>query len=137
MRDPLSPFVLEEITPIYTALSSDELLERCLGAGTQNNNESLNSCIWLIAPKHLQSRKNVIEIDTFLAVIIFNEGYQGMLKTMDTMGLAVGEHAETCAIELNSEKIDLSERRMSDRAKKARINQREEQLANRELLNGQ
>ena len=53
------------------------------------------------------------------------------------MGLAVEEHAETCAIELNSERIDRSERRMSDGAKKVRINQREEQVANRELLNEQ
>ncbi|XP_026828856.1 uncharacterized protein LOC113562728, partial [Ooceraea biroi] len=72
---PLTDQVLEIIKPIYEDLSSDELLERCLGAETQNNNESLNSLIWTFAPKHLHVGVKVVEIATFLAVIIFNKGF--------------------------------------------------------------
>ena len=42
-REPFDPMVLKVIKPIYQDLSSDKLLERCLGAHTQNSNESLNS----------------------------------------------------------------------------------------------
>lgn len=81
-RVPFSSAVLKVIKPIFEDLSSDNLLERCLGAHTQNSNESLNSCIWFFAPKHLHSGKTVVEIATHLAIIIFNEGYAGILKTM-------------------------------------------------------
>lgn len=48
---PLSDAVLGVIRPIYEDLTSNDLLERCLGALTQNNNEILNSTIWMFAPK--------------------------------------------------------------------------------------
>ena len=73
---PLNPAVLKIIKPIYENLSSDNLLQRCLRAHAQNRNESVNSCIWLLAMKHLHSGKNVIDIATYLAVMIFNEGYE-------------------------------------------------------------
>ncbi|KMQ83416.1 hypothetical protein RF55_20114 [Lasius niger] len=37
--------VLDAIKPIYEDLSSDNLLERCVGGFTQNNNESFNQLI--------------------------------------------------------------------------------------------
>ena len=33
------------LKPIYEELADEKLLERCLGANTQNNNESYNSCV--------------------------------------------------------------------------------------------
>lgn len=39
--DPLPQDVLSALEPIYTDLSKDELLIRCLGGLTQNNDESL------------------------------------------------------------------------------------------------
>ncbi|CAB0042858.1 unnamed protein product [Trichogramma brassicae] len=33
----------------------DKLLQRCLGGHTQNNNESFNHCVWMMAPKHIFS----------------------------------------------------------------------------------
>lgn len=43
--------VSQAIKPIYEDLTRDDLLERCLGAFNQNNNESFNQIIWKIAPK--------------------------------------------------------------------------------------
>ena len=42
----LSDDLLSEITPIYENLSSENLLQRCIGGFTQNNNENLNALIW-------------------------------------------------------------------------------------------
>ena len=51
----LSDDVLNAITSIYEDLSSDNLLQRCIGGFTQNNNESLNALIWSFAPKRIFS----------------------------------------------------------------------------------
>lgn len=44
---PLPPDVAEAILPIYTDLSNEKLLERCVGGFMQNNNESYNQLLWL------------------------------------------------------------------------------------------
>ena len=112
----------------------ENLLQRRLGAHTQNSNESVNSCIWLLAPKHLHSGKNVIDIATYLAVMIFNEGYEKILETMDTMEITFGPIAEMCAARLDEDRINRSEQRVSDAAKRARIEQCEQRIAQRESL---
>jgi len=99
-----------------------------LGAETQNNNESLNSLIWTFAPKHLHSGLKIVEIVTFLAVMIFNEGFQTILKTI-SMGCKIGCEAQAYVHHRDQARIDRSERRSSDFAKQARIEAREEQAA--------
>ena len=42
---PLDKDVTKALEPIYTDLSSRELLERCKGGNTQNNNESYNGLL--------------------------------------------------------------------------------------------
>lgn len=82
-KPPLTAKVLEIIKPIYEDLSSDTLLERCIGAETQNNNESLNSLICTFAPKHIHSEPKIVEIATFIAIIIFNDGFMPILKILN------------------------------------------------------
>ena len=41
----------KELKPLFTRLSSDELLKRCLKGVTQNQNEALNSILWKKCPK--------------------------------------------------------------------------------------
>lgn len=45
--------VQSTVKEIYEDLSSDDLLRRCLGSNTQNNNESFNACVWNFTPKHI------------------------------------------------------------------------------------
>ena len=75
--------ILKAIKPIYEDLSSRTLLERCLGGFTQNNNESFNSTVWKLAPKHLHSGPQIINIASCLATIIFNEGFFPILKVFE------------------------------------------------------
>lgn len=44
----LDESVQDLIRPVYEALTVDDLLERCLGGNTQNDNESLNACICIL-----------------------------------------------------------------------------------------
>lgn len=117
---PLNDKVLKVIEPIYTSLSSDDLLHRCLGSETQNNNESLNSLIWTFAPKHIHAGTQTIQIATYLAVAIFNEGYLPILQIMKLMGITVGTEAHTFVVRRNEVRIDRSELRASATSKEGR-----------------
>ncbi|EZA52864.1 hypothetical protein X777_07983 [Ooceraea biroi] len=71
---PLHPDVQKHLWPIYEDLTNDDLLQRCLGGHTQNSNESYNSTVWRLAPKHLNSGRKNIEIAAFIAAGVFNKG---------------------------------------------------------------
>ena len=55
----------KHIRPIYQDLSNDDLLTRCLGGHTQNANDSFNSTVWRMAPKHLHSGLKIVEIASY------------------------------------------------------------------------
>lgn len=86
---PLSNHVLKVMKPFYE-LSAKSLLQRCLGAETQNNNESLNLLVWTFAPKHIHCGRPSIEISTFLPVNIFNEGFSSILILLSEMSITIG-----------------------------------------------
>lgn len=72
--------------PVYEDLSRDDLLNRCLGGCTQNNNESFNSTVWSIAPKTSSSKK-IVDIAANIAASIFNDGlkiYNGSYASITT-----------------------------------------------------
>ncbi|KYN31554.1 hypothetical protein ALC56_14435 [Trachymyrmex septentrionalis] len=58
---------------IYEDLSKKDLLQRCLGGYMQNANESFNSTVWRLAPKHLHCGLKIIEIAAYLAAGMFNK----------------------------------------------------------------
>ncbi|XP_044583788.1 uncharacterized protein LOC123264553 [Cotesia glomerata] len=97
-----------------------DLLHRCLGSETQNNNESLNSLIWTFAPKHIHAGSQTIQIANYLAVAIFNEGYLPILKMMELMGITVGTEAHSFAIRRNEVRIERSELRATAASKEGR-----------------
>lgn len=68
----------KRIPTIYVDLPSDELLTRWLPG--QNANESLNSTLWRITPKHMYSSRKIIEIGANIAAGMFNEGYSTILS---------------------------------------------------------
>ncbi|XP_068994032.1 uncharacterized protein [Neodiprion pinetum] len=82
---------------------------------------------------HLHSGPKVVEIATFLAVIIFNEGFEAILKTLETMGVKIGPQAKGYVQQRDSSRIDRSERRTSDVVEQARIAKREDRAALRDL----
>ena len=113
------------IKPIYDDFSSNELLKRCLGAETKNSNESLNSLIWLFAPKHMHSGLKTIEIATFLAVSIFNEGFSSILRIFNTLGIVIGQQMEVYANVRDESRIQHSNCWSSEVAERARSTSRE------------
>ncbi|KAG5880222.1 hypothetical protein JTB14_014727 [Gonioctena quinquepunctata] len=108
------------LQPIYEELTDEKLLERCLGANTQNNNESYNSCVWNIAPKHKFVGKKTLEIAALSAACIFNEGLLPILKVMEVMGVRIGPEARHFADRANNRRVDRSELEATEASKEHR-----------------
>ncbi|XP_053995806.1 uncharacterized protein LOC128885665 [Hylaeus anthracinus] len=117
---PLHPDVAKHIRPIYEELSKEDLLIRCLGGHTQNSNESFNSTVWRLAPKHLNSGLKMIEIAAFIAASIFNEGYSSILRIMNALQINVGQQSKFFADTHDAQRISRQERRRSSSTKEAR-----------------
>ncbi|XP_044588919.1 uncharacterized protein LOC123268103 [Cotesia glomerata] len=117
---PLTEAVQKVIKPIYEDLSSESLLERCLGSETQNNNESLNSLIWTFAPKHIHAGTHTIEIANFIAVCIFNEGFLPVLRILSLMGITIGPESHAFVNKRDQVRINRSEVRATEASKETR-----------------
>ncbi|XP_071574866.1 uncharacterized protein [Temnothorax nylanderi] len=131
--------VQELIRPIYEDLSSQDLLNRCCGGFTQNNNECFNKTVWQFAPKHSFCSSNIINIATYLATCIFNEGLKPILKIMSIMGVTIGPNAYEYACARDANRIKDAERLSSIHsieARMARQNKRLQEQVNFEETEG-
>ena len=124
--DPLHPDIIKNIRPIYEALSDEDLLTRCFGGHTQNSNESSNSTIWRLAPKHLNAGSKIIEIASFIAACVFTERFSSTLKMMNDLNINLGSHALNFASGYDEQRVSRQDRRSFDSIKEAR---KEELLA--------
>lgn len=98
----LPPEVQKAIKPVYEDLCRDELLQRCLGGYHQNSNESLNQKIWKIAPKHMYSGVETVDIAAHMAAASFNNGAIAYLQCLVELGCSVGEAAHKYCKEENA-----------------------------------
>ncbi|XP_058808181.1 uncharacterized protein LOC131673856 [Phymastichus coffea] len=125
--------VEEHIRPIYEELSNDDLMTRCLGGHTQNSNESFNSTVWRITPKHLNSGQKIVEIAAYMAAGMFNEGYSAVLQTMQLLNLKIGQQCKMFADNVDIQRIERERRRSSLSSKEARTARKLEQLQQNEF----
>ncbi|XP_014485395.1 PREDICTED: uncharacterized protein LOC106749935 [Dinoponera quadriceps] len=120
----LSSDVLKAITPIYEELSNKNLLTRCVRGYTQNSNESLNAMIWSLAPKQTFSGAKTVDIASYCAASIFNEGYSSILKMMDVMNIKIGPNAFNLCNTVDERRISQANERSFDASKEERIERR-------------
>lgn len=126
--------VEKHIRPIYEDLSNDDLLTRCLGGHTQNSNESFNSIVWRLNPKHVNSGYKIVEIAANMAAGIFNEGYSAVLSTMQLLDIVIGQQCKNFADTVDAERITRENRRASLSSKEARTARRSESLRQNEFF---
>lgn len=106
---PLPKVVRNAIRPVYKDLSADELLKRCEGGYTQNNNESLNSMIWSIAPKTQFCGKRTVDIAAFIATNVFNDGFNSILLMMQMMELNIGQECYNLCQKIDATRLSKAE----------------------------
>lgn len=85
----LPPAVCAAIKPAYEELCRDESLRQVLRGGTTNANESFHRIIWsMCSKKRYDTQKRIINA-TNLAVIIYNDGFIGLMPIYRSFGITV------------------------------------------------
>ena len=63
--------------------------------------ESLNAGVWFITPKAISSGKSMIDIETNIAVITYNDGFRGLLDVMSTLQLKINSELYNFSMEVD------------------------------------
>lgn len=131
---PLHSDVAKHILPLYTDLSRKDLLERCLGGYTQNSNESFNSAVWKLCPKHLHSGTKIVETAVYIAVAQFNEGYSGILRILKDLDIIIGVQCRSFAEEMDDKRTKRQDSRHRSCSRKSRAARKQQAVQQSELL---
>ena len=89
-RSSIPQAVMDAIKPVFTDLSKEDLLLKCVGGYTQNPNESLNAMIWKNVPKTIFCTRKTMEIGAKEAVLSFNDGKRSHVMVQRQMGVTSG-----------------------------------------------
>lgn len=83
---------MKQLDPIFTRLSNDDLLKRCLKGMTQNQNEAANGVLWSKCPKTKFCGARRVRIAVCETVAIFNTGAASKAVIMNMCGITPGTH---------------------------------------------
>ena len=86
----LPPVFTDIAKPIFTCLSKDELLGRCLKSYTQNQNKSINGMLWNKCPKTRFCGNRRLELSVAETVMEFNTGVGCKAEILELLGLDLG-----------------------------------------------
>ncbi|KAJ4432440.1 hypothetical protein ANN_21059 [Periplaneta americana] len=98
--------VMNAMKPTFRALAKPDLLKKCVHGKTQNPNESLNQLIWKRCPKTLFVSSTVVQIATLDAILVYNNGNVGRIRTLQELGFEPGAFAINILQGIDSRKID-------------------------------
>ena len=115
------PMVIHQlIKPVFTDLSNETLLSKCLHSKTQNANESINNIIWTKCPKNIYVQCNVLEMGVASAVINFNDGNCGILNVFINAGMETGYLTKSFCIKKDETRIQRMNKKTNEQTKKQR-----------------
>ncbi|GFV95998.1 uncharacterized protein TNCV_2096661 [Trichonephila clavipes] len=83
--------IVNTIKPVYMDLCDRNLLKKCLHGKTQNLNESFNAILWQILPKEVFVEHQTLRLGAYIAVVQFNNGFQGLISILNEMGIVSGD----------------------------------------------
>ena len=112
--------VISHVKPIYSDLSQDSLLEKCLHGKTQNQNESFNATIWERLPKTQYVSLTQLRYGTYDAVSNFNIGRKSSVLTYEKLHMIPGRYTtKGCKIR-NNKRLFMAAYKNTETAKKRR-----------------
>ena len=111
---------MEELNPIFTRLSKDDLLSRCLQGLTQNQNESVNGQLWSRFPKTKFCGVRRVRIAVCETIAVFNTGAASKAVMMDSCGVTPGSNMMISLRQQNKSRIRSSAQKISSRYRKQR-----------------
>ena len=89
--------------------------------------------VWRLNPEHLNSGKKIVDIVTFLATGIFNEGYTTVLTTIELLDLRIGQQCKAFVDQADKQRVERADQRYSTSTKEARSVKREARAAENEF----
>ena len=108
----LPPVFIYIVKPIFTRLSKDELLGRCLEGYTQIQNESVNGMLWNKCPKTRFCDKRKLELSVAETVMEFNTSVGCKAEILESLGLDPGQATITILEKKDAHCIKTSEKKI-------------------------
>ena len=108
------------VEPQWRSLCTPELLKKCLLGATQNANESFNGMIWSRCPKTEYCNLDTVMGAVGQSVVIFNSGYQALVKLMDQLGIPAGPICTSYLTFQDQDRIKRADSKSEKVAKKRR-----------------
>ena len=90
--------------------------------------QSFNNIIWKIVPKFTNSGANIVELATFVATCIFNEGTKSLLHIMNELGMEIGRNCHQYTVTEDERRISQADVRAMESTKEARLARRQSQI---------
>ncbi|GFU68604.1 uncharacterized protein TNCV_1125901 [Trichonephila clavipes] len=112
--------IVNTIKPVYMDLCDRNLLKKCLQGKTQNPNESFNAILWQILPKEVFVEHQTLRLGAYIAVVQFNNGFQGLISILNEMGIVSGYYTIRGQKIFDNERIADSKRHSLRTAKTCR-----------------
>ena len=110
-----------ELKPLFTRLSDDSLLGRCLRGLTQNQNEAANQVLWTKCPKTKFCGRVKLQLAVCETVTHFNSGAGARAVLLKASGVAPGTNMLSALRKSDDKRIKFAARKISA---KARLNRR-------------
>ena len=98
----------KELEAIFTSLSKDELLSRCLKGMNQNQNEAANGMLWSRCPKTKFWRARRVCIAVCETIGIFNTHAESSAEIMDMCGTTPGANTMKALGKHDNERIEVA-----------------------------
>ncbi|KAG0421407.1 hypothetical protein HPB47_002698 [Ixodes persulcatus] len=112
----LPAYVAAAMLPVYQRLSQVSLLQRCLGAKTQNASESFHSVLWSLMPKEQHASLIAVETALHEAVLRFNAGcYKATAEILVAVGLQPAHLALQRAAEKDALRLHKASKRHQEK----------------------
>ena len=121
LATPLCAEVADVVRAVYTRLSDNDLLKRCLLGATQNANESLHAAIWAKCPKTSFVGLERVIAATSSAISEFNCGVKTTIECLcDVMGTASGSQLLASAEKADHRRVRQARRQAAAATREAR-----------------
>lgn len=116
----LSVVFMAELDPIFTRLSKDDLLIRCLKGITQNQNEAANGVLWSKCPKTKFCGARRVRISACETIAAFNTGAASKAVALDLCGVTPGAHTMKALSKQDDVRVKNAAKKVSEKYRKKR-----------------
>ncbi|CAB3990356.1 Hypothetical predicted protein [Paramuricea clavata] len=116
----LSEVFMDELDPIFTRLSKDDLLIRCLKGITQNQNEAANGVLWSKCAKTKFCGARRVRIAACETIAAFNTGAASKAVALDLCGVTPGVHTMKALKRQDDVRLKNAAKKVSEKYRKKR-----------------